>query len=230
MMTRLIMLLGIVFVSTFEVLAETRILNPQTCKQDGVYAKCKLTNGKAVYLTEEEYRGAQMMVMQMARQGKRSAQTAIPLPDHIGRDRKDSDQPSKEHIAFAKSLDQVLVEDSKSWTFNVYKHGSVENVTVLRRDQNGDALVAANYLYNTTQVGIVNVLFNSDGVECIAFHDNQNCRSIGETPSSKIVAAYANMVSQMTVEDFVGSPGKTCIHMEAIPVNGRMRPICREWR
>ncbi|MEO9513909.1 MAG: hypothetical protein ABJX94_08995 [Flavobacteriaceae bacterium] len=93
---------------------------------------------------------------------------------------------------FTKLVDDLVLNHSKTWAFNRYEGGSISNLTVLAKDNQGrPRALKANYSYKgfgASSTGWVRVTFTNGLPKCIYFFDfPNNCK----TPNSSIVASYA---------------------------------------
>lgn len=92
----------------------------------------------------------------------------------------------------AKLVDDLVIDQSKTWGFNRYVPGSVKGVTMYAKDGQGRPKdLKANYVYKGfggNSQGWVRVTFKNGLPDCIYFFDfPANCK----TPNSSIVASYA---------------------------------------
>ncbi|SDL83993.1 hypothetical protein SAMN04488514_103114 [Kriegella aquimaris] len=93
---------------------------------------------------------------------------------------------------FNRLIDDLVANQSKTWSFNRYTQGSISGVTILSKDNEGRPMaLQANYSYKgfgSSANGWVKIDFTNGLPNCIYFFDfPSNCK----TPSSSIVAAYA---------------------------------------
>ncbi len=90
---------------------------------------------------------------------------------------------------YAKLLEDLILDQSKSWLMNRFVSGSTSNVVVSLRDSAGrPAKIAAKYLFNGRSPGSVALSF-SDGIpECLYFFDFP---STCKTANRRIAAAYS---------------------------------------
>ncbi len=93
---------------------------------------------------------------------------------------------------FNKLIDALVSDQAKTWMFNRYTQGSITEVSILSKDEEGrPATIEADYFYsgfNGRSIGSVKIVFKNGLPECIYFWDfPRNCK----TPSSSIVASYA---------------------------------------
>jgi len=89
-------------------------------------------------------------------------------------------------------IDDLVANQSKTWSFNRYTEGSISAVSVLSTDGEGrPKSLKANYNYTgfgSNGQGWVKIDFNNGLPHCIYFFDfPSNCK----TPDSSIVASYA---------------------------------------
>ena len=91
---------------------------------------------------------------------------------------------------YTKLLEDLILEQSRTWVVNRYVSGSVSNVVVSSRDAAGrPATLVGRYLFNGRNQGSVTVSFTDGLPECMYFFDSPStCR----TPNRRVVAAYAN--------------------------------------
>lgn len=92
----------------------------------------------------------------------------------------------------SKLIDDLVINQSRTWAFNRYMPGSISEVSVVSQDnQDRPAVVKANYTYsgfNGRSNGWVKITFKNGLPDCIYFFDfPNNCKD----PSSSIVASYA---------------------------------------
>ncbi|GBF20319.1 hypothetical protein C21_02490 [Arenibacter sp. NBRC 103722] len=93
---------------------------------------------------------------------------------------------------YSKLIDDLVANQSKTWSFNRYTPGSISAVSILSKDSEGrPKSVKANYSYSgfgSSSKGWVQIDFNNGLPKCIYFFDfPTNCK----TPNSSIVASYA---------------------------------------
>ncbi|MEQ8218646.1 MAG: hypothetical protein RIM68_13785 [Arenibacter sp.] len=93
---------------------------------------------------------------------------------------------------FNKLIDDLVANQSKTWSFNRYTAGSISAVSVISKDSEGrPKSVKANYSYSgfgSSSQGWVQIDFSNGLPKCIYFFDfPTNCK----TPNSSIVASYA---------------------------------------
>lgn len=92
-----------------------------------------------------------------------------------------------------KLVDDLVIDQSKTWAFNRYIPGSINGLSVLASDPEGRPReLKANYSYNGfsgKSGGWVRVTFTNGLPECIYFFDYPyNCKQ----PNSSILASYSN--------------------------------------
>jgi len=103
-------------------------------------------------------------------------------------------RPSPEMLSknqnFTKLMEDLVLDQSKTWIMNRLVNGSVSNVVVSSRDAEGrPAKVTGSYLFNGQRRGSVTISFSSGLPECMYFFDfPSTCR----TPNRRVVEAYAN--------------------------------------
>ena len=102
-------------------------------------------------------------------------------------------RPSPETLSknqnFTKLLEDLVLDQSRTWVMNRFVSGSVSHVVVSSRDAEGrPAKVTGSYLYNGQSRGSVTIGFSGGLPECMYFFDfPSTCR----TPNRRVVAAYA---------------------------------------
>ncbi|HKJ41603.1 MAG TPA: hypothetical protein VKA27_05880, partial [Sunxiuqinia sp.] len=93
---------------------------------------------------------------------------------------------------FSRLIDDLVTNQAKTWMFNRYISGSISNIAILSKDNQGrPAIIKADYHYsgfNGNSKGWVKILFNNGLPEGIYFFDFPNNR---KKPSSSVVASYA---------------------------------------
>jgi hypothetical protein len=87
-------------------------------------------------------------------------------------------------------VQDLVLDQSRTWVMNRFVNGSVSNVAVSSRDAQGrPAKVTGSYLFNGNNRGSVTISFSGGLPECIYFFDFPSmCR----TPNRRIVEAYGN--------------------------------------
>ncbi len=93
---------------------------------------------------------------------------------------------------FNKLINDLIANQSKTWSFNRYTQGSISGVTLQSKDHKGrPTALQANYSYSgfgSSSKGWVVITFTNGLPDCIYFFDfPKNCK----TPSSSIVVSYA---------------------------------------
>lgn len=93
---------------------------------------------------------------------------------------------------FNRLIDDLVADQAKTWMFNHYPPGSITEVSILSKDNQGrPKVIKANYLFSGfsgNSKGWVKVIFTDGLPKCIYFWDfPNNCK----TPSSSIMASYA---------------------------------------
>lgn len=93
---------------------------------------------------------------------------------------------------FVKLVDDLVYDQSKTWSFNRYTAGSISGVTTSSRDSEGRPMVlSANYSFSGfsgNSNGSVRITFENGLPKCIYFYDfPQNCK----TPNSSIISEYS---------------------------------------
>lgn len=94
---------------------------------------------------------------------------------------------------YTKLLEDLILEQSKTWVMNRFLRGSVSRVSVSSRDKQGrPAKITAQYLYNgfnKRSQGAVILTFTDGHPECMYFFDfPATCR----TPNRRIATAFIN--------------------------------------
>ncbi len=109
-------------------------------------------------------------------------------------------------------LNTVIAADSRSWFFNRYDHGSVNNVRVTERSPDGASInVYADYTFNGGRAGYVEVSISQGRVECLQFWDSPRCRPIGQSHAQDLIgAALAGVASAASSTDLGPSPAGNC--------------------
>ena len=90
---------------------------------------------------------------------------------------------------YTRLLDDLIIDNSRSWALNRYVQGSVTGAGVMSRDDRGrPTKIGARYLYNGKTSGGVTLTFVDGMPECLYFNDMPwSCR----TPNRRIAAKYA---------------------------------------
>ncbi len=93
---------------------------------------------------------------------------------------------------FNKLINDLVANQSKTWSFNRYTVESISGLTILSKDTKGrPTALQANYSYSgfgSSSNGWVKIIFTNGLPNCIYFFDfPNNCK----TPSSSIVASYS---------------------------------------
>ncbi len=93
---------------------------------------------------------------------------------------------------YHKLIDDLVYDQSKTWSFNRYTKGSISGVTTSSRDSEGRPMeLSANYSFSGfsgNSKGSVRITFKNGLPKCIYFYDfPQNCKS----PNSSIISSYA---------------------------------------
>ena len=91
---------------------------------------------------------------------------------------------------YTKLLEDLILDQSRTWLMNRFVGGSTSNVTVSSRDSAGrPAKIAGRYLFNGRSQGSVTLSF-SDGIpDCMYFFD---LPSTCKAPNRRIVADYSS--------------------------------------
>lgn len=113
--------------------------------------------------------------------GTVTSATPRPQPSSAGRFRDQN---------YSKLLEDLILDQSRTWLMNRFVAGSTSNVAVSTRDSAGrPAKISGRYLFNGRSQGSVSLTF-SDGVpQCMYFFD---LPSTCKTPSRTIAAAYSS--------------------------------------
>ena len=93
---------------------------------------------------------------------------------------------------YNKLIDDLVYDQSKTWSFNRYTKGSISGVTTSSRDSEGRPMeLSANYSFSGfsgNSKGSVRITFKNGLPKCIYFYDfPQNCK----TPNTSIISSYA---------------------------------------
>lgn len=94
---------------------------------------------------------------------------------------------------YIKLFDDLIANQSKTWMMNRYKNGSISNLVVLTKDENGrPTSLRANFRYSTSfggsYKGWAEIYFVNGLPDCIYFHDfPEKCKK----PNSSIVASFS---------------------------------------
>ena len=93
---------------------------------------------------------------------------------------------------YHKLIDDLVYDQSKTWSFNRYTAGSISSVTKSTRDSEGRPMeLSANYSFSGfsgNSKGSVRITFKNGLPKCIYFYDfPQNCK----TPNTSIISSYA---------------------------------------
>ncbi|TDT45155.1 hypothetical protein CLV90_2239 [Maribacter spongiicola] len=93
---------------------------------------------------------------------------------------------------YHKLIDDLVYDQSKTWSFNRYTAGSISSVTTSTRDSEGRPMeISANYSFSGfsgNSKGSVRITFKNGLPKCIYFYDfPRNCK----TPNSSILSSYA---------------------------------------
>ncbi|MEP2278781.1 hypothetical protein [Maribacter sp.] len=93
---------------------------------------------------------------------------------------------------YHKLIDDLVYDQSKTWSFNRYTTGSISSVTTSSRDSEGRPMeISANYSFSGfsgNSKGSVRITFKNGLPKCIYFYDfPRNCK----TPNSSILSSYA---------------------------------------
>jgi hypothetical protein len=97
--------------------------------------------------------------------------------------------PSKDQN-YTRLVEDLILDQSKTWFMNRYVSGSTSNVAVSSRDAEGrPAKLVGRYLFNGRSQGSVTIEFSEGLPQCMYFFDlPTTCR----TPNRRIVAAYSS--------------------------------------
>jgi hypothetical protein len=105
---------------------------------------------------------------------------------------------------YNKLLEDLILDQSKTWLMNRFVSGSTSNVIVSSRDSAGrPAKIAGRYFFNGRSQGSVTLSFSDGLPECMYFFD---LPSTCKTPNRRIVAAYSNGGYQQ-LEPGINQPG-----------------------
>lgn len=102
--------------------------------------------------------------------------------------------PNPQTLDIERLTEDLIREESRTWRVNQYVKGSISNVSVGSRDQDGyPRAIKANYLFKSfgdrQQRGSVTINFESGVPECIYFFDfPDRCRK----PQERIIESYSN--------------------------------------
>ena len=93
---------------------------------------------------------------------------------------------------YHKLIDDLVYDQSKTWSFNRYTAGSISSFTTSTRDSEGRPMeISANYGFSGfsgNSKGSVRITFKNGLPKCIYFYDfPRNCK----TPNSSILSSYA---------------------------------------
>ena len=91
---------------------------------------------------------------------------------------------------YTRLVEDLVLDQSKTWFMNRYAPGSTSNVVVSSKDAEGrPAKLVARYLFNGRSPGSVTIEFSDGLPQCMYFFDlPTTCR----TPNRRIVAAYSS--------------------------------------
>jgi hypothetical protein len=91
---------------------------------------------------------------------------------------------------YTRLVEDLILDQSKTWFMNRYVSGSTSNVVVSSKDAEGrPAKLVARYLFNGRNQGSVTIEFSEGLPQCMYFFDlPTTCR----TPNRRIVAAYSS--------------------------------------
>jgi TonB family protein len=102
--------------------------------------------------------------------------------------------PNPQSVNYPRLTEDLIREESRTWRVNRYVQGSISNVSVEPRDQDGyPREIKANYLFKsfggTERRGSVRISFDSGVPECIYFFDfPERCRK----PQERIIESYSS--------------------------------------
>lgn len=117
-------------------------------------------------------------------------------------------RPSPNALAIA--VEKVIIADSASWVFKVYKLGSVRDVKVENADEPGVKIVSANYSYTAySDTWIKIVVEKNGGVRCIEYGDEffTGCRDVGDNPAIGLIAGAIESSATTPRRDAACPPG-----------------------
>jgi len=91
---------------------------------------------------------------------------------------------------FTRLVEDLVLDQSRTWVMNRFVSGSVSNVVVSSRDGQGRPLkLTASYLFNRQNRGSVTISFSNGLPECLYFSDFPSmCRA----PNRRIVEGYGS--------------------------------------
>lgn len=99
------------------------------------------------------------------------------------------ERPSTHAETLARTLDTIIRADSRGWVFNRYDVGSMSNVRVLQRSDDGHSgIVYGEYTYNGGKShGWVKVRITKDNLDCLEYWDSPGeCRRLGQSASQVV--------------------------------------------
>jgi hypothetical protein len=97
-----------------------------------------------------------------------------------------------------KSVDDVLIADSRGWVMNKYVLHSARNARVLSHSEdNSNAVIYGEYTLNQRQTGWLKIKYVNNQVSCLEFFDFPgNCRAMGHSPGQVLAgAAIAGVIA-----------------------------------
>jgi hypothetical protein len=119
---------------------------------------------------------------------------------------------------FTRLVDDLILDQSRTWVMNRYVPGSTSNVVVSSRDASGKPLkISARYLFNGRNSGEVTVDFSNGVPACLYFFD---APSSCKTASPRVVAAYSSGAygsASGTSPSAVPQPGPAAPQLQTAP-------------
>jgi TonB family protein len=101
--------------------------------------------------------------------------------------------PNPQSLDYERLTEDLIREESRTWRINRYVQGSISNISVGSKDQDGYPRdIKANYLFKSfgdrEQRGSVRISFESGVPECLYFFDfPERCRK----PQERIIESYS---------------------------------------
>ena len=201
-------------------------LDITSCSPEGDFYRCLSSDGRPVFLKPDEYE----MVRQAIAMGavvEPTSPTASVAPQKMAPHAKPQSSTSLpgasvDIAALTDALNSIIQSDARGWMFNRYDSGSVRNVKVTDRSQDGRSMVVyGDYSFNGGRSGNVQVLIRDGEVECLQFWDSPSCRPLGRSHSQALVAAA--VVGAMTSDNNTSNDRSNC-QLERI--GGQVQEIC----
>jgi len=98
--------------------------------------------------------------------------------------------PSEESLKYARLLDHLVAQDSRSWAVNRYDQGSMKDATVEQSANGKPSRIKAYYTYNNGQRGWVEAEMVNGRLSCLTYWDfPNNCRKLGQGMGKQLEAA-----------------------------------------